>query len=147
MSRRVVEAQRTIAAPRHQLFEIVANPNLHPIIDGSGSVQRPSTDAERLSLGAHFGMSMHLGLGYKVTNTVSTFVEDEAIAWHHFAGFIWSYEFTDVEGGTLVTERFDYSNLLGLAIAATKIPATNQRNMVKTLERLDRYARTGSADD
>jgi hypothetical protein len=145
-TRRIVSTQRTIPAPRHQLFEIVANPKLHTVIDGSGSVKATTSGPDRLALGARFGMAMHLGLGYKVTNVVSTFVEDEAIGWHHFAGFEWKYTFADVDGGTLVTESFDYSNLLGLAIALTKTPKANQANMAKTLERLERYALTGNAE-
>jgi Polyketide cyclase / dehydrase and lipid transport len=145
-SSRIVSAERIIPAPRHQLFEIVATPALHSVIDGSGSVQAIVAGPDRLALGVQFGASMRIGVGYKVTNTVSAFVEDECIAWHHFAGFVWSYAFSDVEGGTKVVERFDYSNLLGLGIAFTPTPKRNQQNMAKTLERLERYALTGSAE-
>ena len=145
-NRRVVQAKRTIAAPKEAIFEVLATPSLHSVIDGSGSVKAPTDDPGRLSLGAKFGMSMKLGLGYKVKNTVSTFEEGRAIAWHHVAHFIWRYDLVDVDGGTEVTESFDYSALLGLTIAMTKIPENNRHNMEKTLERLDRYVTTGSPD-
>ena len=145
-SSRVVSAERIINAPRQQLFDIVATPALHSVIDGSGSVEEIIKGPERLSLGATFGAAMHLGVGYKVTNTVLTFVDGEAISWRHGGGFTWISEFSDVDGGTKVVERFDYSGLLGLTIAFTPTPKRNQQNMAKTLERLERYALTGSPD-
>ena len=142
--RRVVSAKRIIAAPKEAIFEVLATPKLHSVIDGSGSVQAPTSDPGRLFLGAKFGMDMKLGLGYKVKNTVSTFEEGTAIAWHHYAHFIWRYDLVEVDGGTEVTESFDYSNALGLTIAMSNIPANNERNMEKTLMLLDRYVMTGS---
>lgn len=91
-------------------------------------------------------MAMKIGLGYKVQNTVSTFDEGTAIAWHHFAHFIWRYDLVDVDGGTKVTESFDYSNPLGIGLSLTSMPQKNRSNMEKTLERLDRYVTTGSAE-
>jgi uncharacterized protein YndB with AHSA1/START domain len=145
-NRRVVSATRIINAPRAEIFRVLATPSLHPIIDGSGSVEAPTNDPGTLFLGAKFGMAMKLGLGYKVQNTVSTFEQDRAIAWHHFARFIWRYDLEDVDGGTKVTESFDYSNAAGIALALTAFPKNNQANMEKTLVRLERYVTTGSAD-
>jgi len=144
--RRVVSAKRIIAAPKEAIFEVLATPALHSVIDGSGSVEAPTSDPGRLFLGAKFGMEMKIGLGYKVKNTVSTFEEGTSIAWHHYAHFIWRYDLVEVDGSTEVTESFDYSNALGLTIALSKIPQNNKRNMEKTLERLDRYVTTGSPD-
>ena len=41
-----------------------------------------------------------------------------------------------VEGGTLVTETFDYSKPWGIVLIPTGMPKKNQQGMVKTLERL-----------
>ena len=35
-----VSASRLIGAPAQQLFDLVADPTMHPVIDGSGSVRR-----------------------------------------------------------------------------------------------------------
>jgi hypothetical protein len=145
-SKRVVSVSRIISAPREAIFHVLATPLLHPVIDGSGSVKAPTHDPGTLSLGAKFGMAMNTGFGYKVQNTVSTFDEGTSIAWHHFAHFIWRYDLVDVDGGTKVTESFDYSNLLGIGLSLTSMPEKNRSNMEKTLERLDRYVTTGSAE-
>jgi len=41
-------------------------------------------------------------------NRVVEFEENRRIAWHHFAQFVWRYELEEVEGGTMVTESFNY---------------------------------------
>ena len=34
MAQRIVSATRTIAAPAEKIFDVLANPSLHPVIDG-----------------------------------------------------------------------------------------------------------------
>lgn len=63
MSRHVVSETRVIAAPRQRLFDLVADPAMHPHIDGSGTVRAPTAEApERLGPGVRFGMGMRMGL-------------------------------------------------------------------------------------
>ena len=145
MATRIVSATRTIAAPADEIFAVLADPAKHPLIDGSGSVTASKDNPARLSLGATFSMDMKLGLPYVTKNTVSEFEDGRVIAWHHFAQFVWRYELTPVDGGTEVTESFDYSKPWGAALGIVGIPAKNQASMVKTLERLDELV-TGSAD-
>ena len=61
-----------------------------------------------LTLGSTFSMHMKMGLGYVTRNRVVEFNENRFIAWHHFALFVWRYDLEAVDGGTMVTESFDY---------------------------------------
>ena len=132
MAQRIVSATRTIAAPAEKIFEVLADPSQHPVIDGSGSVTASKDNPARLSM------------PYVTKNTVSEFDEGRIIAWHHFAQFVWRYELVPVEGGTEVTESFDYSKPWGIALGPLGFPAKNQAAMIKTLERLDHLVTTGS---
>jgi hypothetical protein len=104
----LVSESKVIAADPQRLFDIVADPAMHPRLDGSGSVQAVRPDApKRLELGATFGMDMKLGASYKITNTVVEFDEPHRIAWRHFNGHVWRYLFDPVDGGSRVTEQWD----------------------------------------
>ncbi len=139
MSLFLVSVERVIAATPQQLFDIVADPAKHPVIDGSGSVTAAREgNPERLSKGAKFGMDMKLGAKYQIENTVVEFDEPTLIAWRHFNGHIWRYRFEPVDGGTRVTEQWDASkvwNRLGLVLLG--FPKRNKRGMESTLKRLD----------
>jgi uncharacterized protein YndB with AHSA1/START domain len=138
----LVSESRVIAADPQRLFDIVADPAQHPVIDGSGSV-RASQDAApaRLAIGTRFGMDMKLGASYKITNKVVEFEEGRLIGWRHFNGHVWRYLFEPVDGGTKVTEQWDArpaKNKLGLLLLG--FPARNRKGIHRTLERLDEAA-------
>jgi uncharacterized protein YndB with AHSA1/START domain len=138
----LVSESRVIAADPQRLFDIVADPAQHPVIDGSGSV-RASQDAApaRLAIGTRFGMDMKLGASYKITNRVVEFEEGRLIGWRHFNGHVWRYLFEPVDGGTKVTEQWDArpaKNKLGLLLLG--FPARNRKGIRRTLERLDEAA-------
>ena len=108
---KLVSASHFVPATPNEIFELLANPAMHSVIDGSGSVLAPKDSApQRLSLNATFGMSMKKGMPYKITNTVVEFVEGKQIAWRHFGGHIWRYILEPTAGGTTVTEQFAYRN-------------------------------------
>jgi len=93
---------------------------------------------DRLYLGAKFSMQMKMGVGYSTTNKVVAFEEDRTIAWHHIAHFVWRYDLEEVEGGTLVTESFNYDKPWAFAIIRAGFPERNCAAMIATLERLER---------
>lgn len=105
----VISRSRTIPAPAQRIFDLLADPAAHTRFDGSGTVRTPVKAPARLSLGAHFGMSMKICAPYRVTNEVVEFDEGRRIAWRHFGGHVWRYELQPVDGGkaTRVTETFD----------------------------------------
>lgn len=137
MAQRIVSATRVIPAPAEAIFNLLADPRAHTRIDGSGSVLEPKSAPERLSMGATFTMDMKLGVSYFTKNKVVAFEENRVIAWHHFAHFVWRYELEPVDGGTKVTESFDYSKPWGLLLLPQHIPAKNQASMERTLERIE----------
>jgi len=148
-SKYLVTVRRTIAADRQALFDIVADPAQHPVIDGSGSVRALREGAPpRLSLGATFGMDMHLAANYQIVNRVVEFREPELIAWRHFNGHLWRYTFTEVPDGTEVVEQWDArtaKNKIGLILLG--FPGRNRTGMTNTLRRLDQLATTGAVQD
>jgi len=143
-SRYLVTVRRTIPASRQVLFDIVADPAQHPLIDGSGSVRALRDGApERLSLGATFAMDMHLAADYRIVNRVIEFDEPDRIAWRHFNGHIWRYQFSEVPGGTEVCEQWDARTAHNrLALWLLGFPRRNRAGMTATLDRLAELAAT-----
>lgn len=144
----IPQATRLISAPASEIFELLAHPSRHPLIDGSGTVKatQPRTP-DRLSVGAKFGMEMHWGMAYKILNHVVEFEEGRRIAWRHFGGHVWRYILEPVDAGrTRVTEQFDPTNsrspwLLKLIRANVR----NQQSINSTLERLEHWALSRSS--
>jgi hypothetical protein len=139
MSAYLVSESRVIAADPQQLFDIVADPAMHPVIDGSGSVRAMRAGGPaRLELGSTFSMDMKLGAPYKILNTVVEFEDGRLIAWRHFNGHIWRYLFEPVEGGTKVTEQWDARPVWNkLALRLSGFPKRNRAGILGTLARLD----------
>jgi uncharacterized protein YndB with AHSA1/START domain len=136
-SSRSISVSRVINAPASKIFDLLADPRQHVKLDGSGSVSSVKSAPDRLALGSTFSMHMKMGLGYVTRNRVVEFEENRRIAWHHFSQFIWRYELEPVDGGTRVTETFDYDRPWALAIIAMGFPERNRLGMEGTLERLE----------
>jgi hypothetical protein len=139
--RQVVWAQRLIPAPADKIFDLLADPAMHQVIDGSGSVKDAASSApRRLALGDKFGMNMRIVLPYKMTNTVVEFEENRRIGWRHIGGHVWRYILEPRDGSTMVTEEFDYSsNRARPLLAIMKAITNNETAIVKTLENLDHH--------
>lgn len=138
--RRTVSASRTIAAPPERIFELLADPAKHALIDGSGTVVASrQQDARRLELGSRFGMDMKMGVPYRITNKVVEFEDGRLIAWRHFAGHRWRWRLEPTgDGGTVVTETFDFSTApAGALYPLVGFPERNRTAIEQTLERLE----------
>jgi hypothetical protein len=137
--KRVVSVSRVIPAEPSAIFDLLADPAMHHVIDGSGTVLAGRAgNPERLSLGARFGMDMKMGLPYRIVNEVVEFAEDRLIAWRHMGHHIWRYELTAAEGGTEVTESFDWSQARFPPLYEwLKWPSKRQADMAATLERIE----------
>jgi hypothetical protein len=135
---RVHRRSIVVQASPKEIFDLLADPRRHHEIDGSDTVQQSKLDAPpRLSPGAKFGMKMKMVVPYTMTNTVVEFVEDEAIAWRHIGRHVWRYTLEATDGGTKVTEEFDWRPaLLPPALELAKMPAKNAVAIEKTLVRL-----------
>jgi uncharacterized protein YndB with AHSA1/START domain len=140
-STKIVTVERFIPAAPGLIFEILADPRQHSKIDGSGSIKAAQISAPpRLSLGAKFAMSMKIGVPYKMTNTVVEFEENRRIAWQHFGGHIWRYILEPVDGGTKVTEQFDYKhNKSSLFLKIMRAIPNNEKAMIRTLENIEKH--------
>lgn len=129
--------QRLIAATPHEIFDVLANPAMHPVIDGSGTVRATTGQVQRLVLGSEFGMQMRLGVPYRISNTVVEYEQDRVIAWRHFSGHRWRYELEPHDSGTTVSETWDASRLRHKwMIRLLGFTRTTGQNMERTLERL-----------
>jgi hypothetical protein len=126
-----------MSAPPAAIFELLANPRKHSLFDGSGTVTGVKDAPLRLALGSTFSMDMKMKLGYVTRNRVVVFEENRSIAWHHLARFIWRYDLEEIEGGTKVTESFDYDRPWGFVIEPFKFPERNRVAMEATLRALE----------
>ena len=138
MGNRQVSVTRTIATCPENIFALLADPSKHPLLDGSGTVRAAQPGGpERLELGSQFGMDMRMGAGYKILNTVVEFEENRLIAWRHFNGHRWRWQLEPVEGGTEVTETFDWATArVPFLIGISPFPRKNKEGIEKTLDRL-----------
>lgn len=141
-----VSVSRTIAADAQVLFDVVADPSLHHVIDGSGSVKGVRGGSRKLALGDKFSASMRIVVPYLIVNKVVEYEEGRRIAWSHVGGWRWRYEFEPTDGGTRVTETFDWSHSrAGAYIRAMRWAERNRPNMERTLARLDAFATNTSS--
>ena len=135
-----ISATRVMAAGHQKLFDIVANPAMHPVIDGSGSVKSVRTTSTKLGPGDKFSVGMRIGVPYLITNRVVEFEEGRLIAWAHVGGWRWRWEFEPVDDATRVTETFDWSmSRASFYVTMMGWPRKNADNLERTLDRLEAY--------
>lgn len=138
---KVKSASIIINAPASKIFDVIANPQTHSIIDGSNSVRSVIKGPMRLALGSKFGMNMEIGIKYRITNTVVEFQENKLIAWRHLGRWIWRYELKEISSTqTVVIESFDGTTTpFNVWLKARKAYPYTQKAVAKTLVRLKEY--------
>ena len=141
VSPKKISVCRVIPANRKDIFNVVANPFLHSVIDGSGTVKEKVRGPESLHLGDTFRIRMRTwNIPYQITNTVVEYEKDLLIAWAHFGKHRWRYELADGIDGTIVTESFDWStSVWPRMIELAKYPKSHLPRMERTLERLENF--------
>jgi len=121
MSDTRIEVTRLVRAEPNDIFSVLRDPKGHVTIDASGSLMS-SDDGPVNAAGDTFVVHMDreaigdvpLGL-YDVTVLITTYVENEEIAWTVGAdlvppvGHIYGFRLQSVEGGTEVTHYYDWS--------------------------------------
>ena len=88
---------------------------------------------------------------YKVTVVIETFVEDTEIAWSIDGvmqppiGHIYGYRMQEIEGGTLVTSYYDWSNThpQHAELVKTRFPIISESHLLATLGILARTVAPG----
>jgi uncharacterized protein YndB with AHSA1/START domain len=139
--------ERVIPASPERIFALIADPNRHREIDGSGTLRDAKKVPGKLALGSKFGMAMKVGIPYSMESTVIEYVEGRRLAWQSrppgripgkiAGGRIWRYELEPVEGGTLVKESWDISQEV---VKAFVRPARGKtiESMNRTLETIEK---------
>jgi hypothetical protein len=119
-----IEVQRTIPAPPEAVFAVLRDPKGHVAIDASGMLMS-STGEPASAVGDTFVVHMdrealndYPELGrYDVTVTFTTYEQDREIAWTILGqikpqlGHVYGYRLEPVDGGTLVTSYYDWSDI------------------------------------
>ena len=118
-----LEVQRTIPADPAAVFAVLADPQGHVAIDSSGMLMS-ATGEPATAAGDTFVIHMDrealndypMGL-YDVTVEITKFEKDREIAWTIVGqikpqiGHVYGYTLEPIEGGTLVTSYYDWSNI------------------------------------
>jgi hypothetical protein len=118
-----MEVERTIAADPAAIFAVLRDPRGHVQIDSSGMLQS-ATGGPVSAVGDSFVVHMDrealndVPLGrYDVTVTITAYEPDREIAWNILSrlrpqiGHVYGYRLEPVEGGTLVTSYYDWSDI------------------------------------
>lgn len=118
-----IEVSRAIAADPADVFAVVSDPQGHVSIDASGMLMS-ATGERATAVGDRFTVHMDrealndypLGL-YDVDVEIVTFEADREVAWTIHGqikppiGHVYGYRLEPIEGGTLATQYYDWSNI------------------------------------
>jgi len=119
-----LDVQRTIPAAPESIFAVLRDPQGHVSIDSSGMLLDATGDPVS-AVGDTFVVHMdrealndYPEMGeYDVTVTITRFVADREIAWTILGqirpaiGHVYGYTLEPVDGGTLVTSYYDWSDI------------------------------------
>lgn len=141
---KVKAARIVINASPAKIFSILNNPKRHRQIDGSSTIRSNISGPQELILGSKFGMKMHVGINYRISNIVVEYEKDKRIAWRHLGRWRWRYELKDLgNGSTEVTETFDATFapfISQIWLTLRKAYPFTQLAVAKTLVRLKKLA-------
>ena len=143
----MASATAIVDAPPADVFDFIRRPANHPLISGDKSVRGNISGPELLGPGSEFGMSMKVGVPYRMTSTVVEFEEDRLIAWRHFGGHRWRWELEPVGAKqTRVTETFDQSTAkLPFVLRAIGYPKRHRSNVTKSVANVAAHFATSPA--
>jgi hypothetical protein len=161
-----ISESRDIRASAAAIFAVLANPAMHPHIDGTGMAQSAEENVTITKVGDVFVMNMtHWSLGdYGMENHVVEYVADRRIVWEPrrhtyetstFPGDgktpetrYWGWELEPLDPDlTRVTEFFDGSRLSDGLREFLKDGEFWRRGMVESLENLERVVTTPTTPD
>ena len=152
-----IEVERRIAAEPSAIFEVLRDPQGHVAIDASGMLMAASGEPAS-AVGDRFVVHMDrdslrdYDLGeYDVTVIITAFEADREIAWtidgalQPPIGHVYGYRLVPIDGGTLVTSYYDWSDLHeAYRDAASAIfPVISETNLLATLGILARTVAPG----
>jgi len=142
---RQLTVSMTINAPIERVFAMLADPDRHPELDGSGMLRGSRTHEVLTGVGETFSMDMHhemLG-DYRTDNVVTVYERDRAIGWAPAAagqepfGHTFTYRLEpDGDDRTLVQQTYDWSQVTAERVLEL-CPLVSKEQLTATLERLD----------
>lgn len=134
---RSVSRSVVVKASADQIFALLTDPRRHSDFDGSDTVKGQVTGPDRLVAGSRFGMKMHKGMPYTITNEVVEFQDNALVGWRNLGRHIWRYELAAEGDGTKVTETFDWATSRApFVLELLKLPEKSAVSIEKTLQRL-----------
>jgi uncharacterized protein YndB with AHSA1/START domain len=156
MTNDTMRATITIPAPAETVFDILADPTTHAVIDGTGWV-REALDSEPVTgAGQIFRVAMyhenHPAKNYKMANKVVVFDRPHAIAWEpgqdaagdgnlSFGGWIWRYDLSGVGSSeSYVTLTYDWSAVAPELREHIQFPPFDPAHLKNSLEHLSDLA-------
>ncbi len=153
-----MEVQRTIPAEPAAIFGVLSDPQGHVTIDSSGMLM-DATGSAASAVGDTFVVHMDrealndypMGL-YDVTVVITKFDRDREIAWTIEGqikppiGHIYGYTLEPVDGGTLVTSYYDWSEIDPTWREASIFPIIPETALRATLGILARTVARRSVD-
>lgn len=128
-----------IDRPAAALYAIVADPHMHHLVDGSGTVGEVVTGGRELGVGSTFTVKMkQFGVPYRIKSTVTRAEPGTVIEWRHPLGHTWRWELVSVgEQQTEVTHTFDpRTSLLGAFFRLSGMAKANGTGMSRSLTTL-----------
>ena len=156
MAEERMEVQRTIPAEPAAIFAVLRDPHGHVAIDSSGMLQ-DATGEPASKVGDSFEIHMDrealndFPMGkYDVTVVFTKYVPDREIEWKIEGlikppiGHVYGYTLEPVEGGTLVTSYYDWSNIHPDWREANIFPIIPESALRATLGILDRTVKARS---
>jgi hypothetical protein len=145
-----LDVRRMIPVDAARIFSVLRDPEGHVEIDSSGMLQS-STGEPASNVGDEFVIHMDreslndYPLGkYDVTVHISRYEQDRAIAWTILGqikpqiGHVYGYELEPVEGGTMVTSYYDWSDIDPQWKEADIFPIISETALRATLGILER---------
>lgn len=149
------EVHRTITADPGAIFAVLADPQGHVAIDATGMLQ-DATGSPATKVGDEFIVHMDrealndYPMGkYDVTVRIVTYEQDREIAWTILGqinppiGHVYGYTLEPFDGGTLVTQYYDWSTIDPTWKEANIFPIISELALRATLGILDRTVRRG----
>ncbi|MCZ7529572.1 MAG: polyketide cyclase [Acidimicrobiia bacterium] len=152
-----IEVQRAIAAEPEEIFDVLRDPQGHVAIDGSGMLMsaegEPATAVDdRFVMHMDRDSLRDFDLGeYDVTVIITKYDQDTEIAWtidgniQPPLGHVYGYRLEAIDGGTLVTSYYDWSEIHPDYRDAGIFPVIKETGLLATLGILARTVAPGKS--
>lgn len=154
---RRIEVQRAIAADPAAIFDVLRHPEGHVDIDASGMLMSATGDpatavGDRITVHMDRDSLRDFDLGeYDVEVVMKVFDQDREIAWtidgqlQPPIGHVYGYRLEPIDGGTIVTSYYDWSNIHPQYEPMVSIfPVVSEQNLRGTLGILARRVAPGA---